>query len=153
MVDARRGVECDVGWGKDDGWDDPGDAPGPAYFAEMFRGAFRPLAFFLKVGIRPGRVPRSGLGSLASFRLAVRRCWMLLVLLLLVVVVAVSINRAPLACLVSERTAAAPGVFTLLTRSFLSYRIVSYRMYDFLAAGACFKYVHTAYLVSMWSSR
>lgn len=53
MMDARGGVECDVGWAGDGGagdcWEDPADAPGPAYFAEMFPGTFRPLALILKV--------------------------------------------------------------------------------------------------------
>ena len=51
MLDARGGVECDVGWGGDDGRDDPADAPGPTYFADMFPGTFRPLALFLKVEV------------------------------------------------------------------------------------------------------
>lgn len=52
MLDARSGVECDVGWAGDgmkgDCWDDPADAPGPAFFAKMFPRTFRPLAKFLK---------------------------------------------------------------------------------------------------------
>ena len=53
MLDARSGVECDVGWaGSKEGdrrYADPASAPGPSFFAEMFPGTFRPLMKFLKV--------------------------------------------------------------------------------------------------------
>ena len=56
MLDARSGVECDVGWAGgeegDSGYVDPASAPGPSFFAEMFPGTFRPLMKFLKVRSR-----------------------------------------------------------------------------------------------------
>eukprot|EP00752_Nemacystus_decipiens_P009476 g8472.t1 len=69
MLDARGGVECDVGWGGGDGLDDPADAPGPAYFADMFPGTFRPLTLFLKVFMRQRGLDKPFTGGLGSFKL------------------------------------------------------------------------------------
>ncbi|CAM9907549.1 unnamed protein product, partial [Hapterophycus canaliculatus] len=73
MMDASRGVECDIGWGGDGGvggcWDEPADAPGPAYFAEMFPRTFRPLALFLKVFMHQRGLDKPFTGGIGSFKL------------------------------------------------------------------------------------
>ncbi|CAM9952540.1 unnamed protein product [Pylaiella littoralis] len=73
MLDASTGVDCDVGWAGDgeggDCWEDPADAPGPAHFARMFPGTFRPLTSFLKVFMRQRGLDKPFTGGVGSFKL------------------------------------------------------------------------------------
>ncbi|CAB1103792.1 unnamed protein product [Ectocarpus sp. CCAP 1310/34] len=73
MLDARGGVDCDVSWAGDGGggdcWEDPTEAPGPAYFAKMFPGTFRPLALILKVFMRQRGLDKPFTGGVGSFKL------------------------------------------------------------------------------------
>ncbi|CAM9748640.1 unnamed protein product [Ectocarpus sp. 12 AP-2014] len=73
MLDARGGVDCDVSWAGDGGggdcWEDPAEAPGPAYFAKMFPGTFRPLALILKVFMRQRGLDKPFTGGVGSFKL------------------------------------------------------------------------------------